>query len=645
MGASAAAQCGRQRRRTGAPAGGLLTAVLLALAARPAPGLINPRFTPVHLVEQSGLILRVRLSPAGKAGRLKVEVLKAVKGKAAQEGFAIDLTRTDAARAAAFRKRIGDRHRTGLLFTGRYREEGGEAEPDNGVTGLLHVCGRWHRLYKPQRAAVWLFDTEESRMEACFAGGTDMLGRMVDYILSDPRAFVPVTDGVGWRRPERIGRVAGTVHGAAVVDPAGEGRWMLFVLSEGGDRLWRRAEDGRFDDVGGRLKLASRSAAAAWGDFTGSGRLDLLSWDRAAWTLWSAAPNGTLKPTALPLRTKGPCLHVAALDGGGRRCCALISTPGMPILLRPRDEGGWDETPLSADAGGYEKAAAPLGRAAACLAADLDGDHAADVLQPFERGVVIFPGRSPGRFGRPVASREVGAGPGRAAAFVGDYDADGLLDVFCAGEGGCRIWQNRGRLRFEEALHHSGEAAYITKPMASGGATCDVTNDGRQDFLVRYADRAPQVFFNRGFRSFGHAHGLDVQENELLTEAEKGTRAGAVADLDGDGAQDMVVVLPDGAVWAFLREPPAGAAPSLAVALPPDGPLSGPVTVTGWQARRCLGAWNVRRGTSEAFFARDVKGPITVRWALPGGKTQEKKVIVLKPTRFVLPIGGGKAGR
>ena len=194
-------------------------------------------------------------------------------------------------------------------------------------------------------------------------------------------------------------------------------------------------------------------------------------------------------------------------------------------------------------------------------------------------------------------------------------------------------------------MHLSGEAAYITKPMAFGGLTCDVNNDGRQDFLVHYANRPPQVFFNRGFRSFGHAHGLDVQENELLAKAEQGTRAAAVADLNRDGAQDMVVVLPDGEVWAFFRQAPAGAAPSLAVALPADGPLTGPVTVTGWQAKRCLGAWNVVRGTAEAFFAPEVKGPITVRWTPPGGKAQEKKVIVLKPTRFVLPLGGRRTGR
>ncbi|MGB2819463.1 MAG: VCBS repeat-containing protein, partial [Phycisphaerae bacterium] len=285
------------------------------------------------------------------------------------------------------------------------------------------------------------------------------------------------------------------------------------------------------------------------------------------------------------------------------------------------------------------------GKAAACVVADLDGDRLADVLQPFEKGAMVFRGQSAGRFDSPVACGQVGTGAGRARALLGDYDADGLLDVFIASDSGCCIWQNRGRLSFEEAMHRSGEAGYITKPMALDGMTCDINNDGRQDFLVNYADRAPQVFFNRGFRSFGHAHGLDVQENELLAKADKGTGAGVVGDFNRDGAQDMIVVLPDGELWCFFRNTAAGPAPSLRVALPADGAVTGPVTVTGWQGKRCLGAWNVVRGTSEAFLARDVKGPITVRWTLPGGEAQEKNVIVLRPTRFVLPMSESRAGR
>jgi hypothetical protein len=227
---------------------------------------------------------------------------------------------------------------------------------------------------------------------------------------------------------------------------------------------------------------------------------------------------------------------------------------------------------------------------------------------------------------------------------VGDYDHDGLLDVFVAGEAGCGIWQNRGRLKFEEALEQSGEAAYITKPAAFGGVTCDINNDGRQDFLVSYTRSAPQLFFNRGFRSFGHAHGVDLHEKALLAKASKGTSAGVVADFDGDGAQDMIVVLPDGEAWAFFRKVAGGSALSLSVALPADGTVTGPVSVTGWQGKRCLGTWNVVRGTSEAFFAPETKGPVTLRWTMPGGKAQEKKVVVLKPTRFALPVAGRKPG-
>ena len=71
-----------------------------------------------------------------------------------------------------------------------------------------------------------------------------------------------------------------------------------------------------------------------------------------------------------------------------------------------------------------------------------------------------------------------------------------------------------------------------------------------------------------------------------------------------------------------------------------SGPVTGPVRVIGWQEKRCLGAWNVVRGTGEAFFARQTKGPITVRWRTPGGTAQNKRVIVLRPSRFELPGPG-----
>jgi hypothetical protein len=141
----------------------------------------------------------------------------------------------------------------------------------------------------------------------------------------------------------------------------------------------------------------------------------------------------------------------------------------------------------------------------------------------------------------------------------------------------------------------------------------------------------PQLFFSRGFRCFGYAITLDP----IVPNAEKGQQAGLVADLDGDGVQDCALVLLDGelsvAFGAFEQETRF----SVVAELPLGGPCVGPVTVTGWQDKRCLGAWNVAAGSSKAFFGLTAAGPCLMRWSLPGGEPQRKEVIAEREGKSV----------
>ena len=176
--------------------------------------------------------------------------------------------------------------------------------------------------------------------------------------------------------------------------------------------------------------------------------------------------------------------------------------------------------------------------------------------------------------------------------------------MLCVNSDGVTLWQNEGGGKFAETLRLSGEIEYRSK---SGGIECqvgDINNDGRQDALIAYAAMTPQLFFNRGFRSFGHAHTLDLGEQHLLEVAEQGQQSACLGDFDGDGAQDMVLALNNGEIWAFFRENDDHEARSVVAALPVTGQYKGPVAVTGWMGKRCLGAWNVLPGVSQAFFGR-----------------------------------------
>jgi hypothetical protein len=569
---------------------------------------------------------------------------------------------------------------------------GGQTPAQGPAAALLHVAGRWFRFKKSGPA--WRLEVEDVPMQGCWAGSTDMLLRAVAYILADPDAAVPVTVDAAWAGHRQVGRVGGAVSGTMAVDLEGRGGLCLFVSSEGGDRLfaWNR-EKKALEDVTAAWRLASSSVAAAWGDFDGDGRLDLASWDGERVALWLQTGPGLLdgprqvwagekdspaEKTHRFVSPKGPKVArqegrrdsprrgaaqkrngesfpphrgvffaLSALDVGLRgRAGLLATTAAGPVLLTPGEAGRWAASPLPKPTA--DQAGADLVPTAACLAADFDGDDVCDVLLPLAGAALLYAGEKPGVFAAPKVLAGVGTGPGRAGACLGDFDADGLLDVFLATEQGCLLWQNRGGGRFEEMLQQAGEVAYIARPRSVACATGDVNNDGRQDVLILYADRPPQVFFNRGFRSFGHAHEVDLQERELLAASDQGQQAGLLADFTGDGAQDMALVLRDGTVWLFPRAVAGRPALAVRAALPVGGPTAGPIRVLGFSGDRALGAWNVLPGTAEAFFGREVPGPCRIRWRLPGGGPgapgQERQAIAESgPVRVLLvPPGAGK---
>ncbi len=648
-----------------------LSWLLLALAPA-ATALINPKFTPIDLVAQSERILQLEAGPAPADGAVPLRLVKCLKGAALKTAPTLDLSQTAKPQADAFRETVGREGKPlGLLFIGKLGQEAGDGaagEPqDQKAIAFLSVRGLWFRLVEGPNGA-WLLDARDDKMQSCWAGGTDMLLRAVDYIQADPRATVPAKAGVAWGEKKKVATLDGKAHGMIMVslvprlaspavprnpgdakDPGTDARSdkptvapaLLHILCETGDRLfqWDAGKETLLD-VTAKHKLGAKSHAAAWGDFSADGRLGLASWDGHSLRLHLQKEDGTFEPKGAGIELKDGCIGLSVLDVGVKgRMGILVSTRAMPQLFIPDAAGVLKPAPLLVGSAGFSPSSSPsqerpegrtpneesLGAARACLVADFDGDAVADILQPFEKGALFYKGVKPGLFAPPQVLKGIGTGPGTAGAFLGDFDADGLLDVFVAAEEGCHLWHNLGGGKFEEALGFAGEAAYITKPKGLGGATGDINNDGRQDILILYEDRPPHIFFNRGFQAFGHAHELDIEEHNLLPESAQGQQAGILADLDGDGAQDLALVLANGDVWVILRESepqPVG----VRVGLAPGGSCGGPVTVAGTSGHQALGAWNVVAGTAEAFFARPAPGPIVIRWQFPGGKPQERTI-------------------
>ncbi len=609
----------------------LAAALLLSASAL---ALINENFTPIHLTTKSELVLVVTLTPSDKKGIVKTKILAVLKGKKPKAAPIIDLSITvHQEQAKSIKKTIkmlGDA--PALIFIGR--------NEDDNEGAYLHFGGRWvHMDENPEQKGSWDMDQIDAKMEGTWAGGTDMLIKMIKLVLKDDELDIPCNAGARWSEKIKAGKVAGTISNVQAVDLTGNGINLLHVSSSAGDRLFKYdPKEGTFDDLTAKSKLAAKSRAAVWGDFNADGRLDLASYDGKSISIWLQKADKTFAVPAKAIHSVEKCLALATVDAGvAGKPGILVSSAGAPVLLVPGKGGAFTAKALKAD----KALIKGFGKAGRCLVADFDGDRKADILQTAAKASVFYKGKGKGSFAPGVKSM-VALGAGRAGGYVGDWDQDGRLDIFFGAEDYCRLWHNKGadkkgNLVFRSMLGISGEIAYISKPGAFGGVVCDVNNDGLQDFFILYQKMAPQIFFNRGFRSTGHAHLMDLAEKELLPESAEGQQAGTVADITDDGAQDMVVVLMSGDIWVFPREMDDDSALCVKVVLPLGKGFTGPVTVTGSVKTRSLGAWNVMSGTSEAFFGRVDDDVVTVKWQLPGGKEQKRTVKVKdKPVRIVI---------
>jgi hypothetical protein len=223
----------------------------------------------------------------------------------------------------------------------------------------------------------------------------------------------------------------------------------------------------------------------------------------------------------------------------------------------------------------------------------------------------------------------------------------GVVDVALLARNEKQQWQNQSYVTGELAYHGGAN-----QPKIVGVAPADINGDGRQGVALLYADRKPLLFFNRGFGCFGWARELDpdgfVGEGATMagagattpreplkgwTALEAGQAAGALLDLNGDNAPDLLAVAAGTQeAWVLYGENQAG------------GPLrwlqvsaAAPVTVTVRDRDRVAGMYVVRPGMPAAI-ARPQAGAVTLEWMDAAGKPASQKVVIIKPlTRVALP--------
>ena len=157
-------------------------------------------------------------------------------------------------------------------------------------------------------------------------------------------------------------------------------------------------------------------------------------------------------------------------------------------------------------------------------------------LPPEQTGVrTDNPYDDPAMWGRHYREFSLGAiGSGVA---IGDYDGDGLPDIFVVGKTGPNhLFRNLGNFHFEDVTERAGVAGPpFTGAWKQGAAFADVNNDGKLDLYVCRFGAPNLLYINQGdgtFKEEAAARGLALSDSSGMA---------AFCDYDRDGWLDVFI--------------------------------------------------------------------------------------------------------
>ncbi len=362
--------------------------------------------------------------------------------------------------------------------------------------------------------------------------------------------FTDVTDAAG-------AGVGGCGMGAAWGDYDGDGRLDLVITRFGTNVLLRNAGDGSFADVSAESGVGNEDgfwAGASWGDHDGDGDVDLyvtgyvryrhdpLVAGRTSFQYGAVLPF-TLNPSSYP-----PDRNLLLVNEGGRFRDAAAAA-------------GVDNT---------------LGRSLSASWCDFDNDRRPDLYVANDiSDNAMYWNRGDGSFVDVSHSAWVADYRGAMGLAAGDWDADGDLDIFVT------HWIAQENALYEnlldrmpptdaEPMHFIDQADMFGLGQIAldyigwGTGFADFDNDGRLDLFVANGSTFPVekdptllvpmrnlLFWNggrdRGFFEIGTVAGAPFAVENVA-------RGSAHADYDGDGDLDIVVAVNGGEARLLRNE-------------------------------------------------------------------------------------------
>ncbi|MEX1244349.1 MAG: CRTAC1 family protein [Thermoanaerobaculia bacterium] len=468
-------------------------------------------------------------------------------------------------------------------------------------------------------------------------------------------------------------------------------------------RLFHNSGSGRFEDVTARsgVRACGLGMGAFWTDLDGDGRLDLYLTNVGPNAVWWNRGDGTFeqgRDTGL----EDPLFSVGAgfldADGDGRVDVAvgnyLDTTPEWEVAQPPfelrvpedytgqpsrlyRNLGGRKFRDVTQESGLTVPPAEMKTLGVAVL--DYDGDARPDLYFVNDRiSNRLFRNRGDGRFEEVTAETGAGvlgdhprAGMGAAVGDPFGDERDSLLVTNFGAEENS-LYRNVEGTLFEDAGKPSGVAGSGMRSVRWGTHFADFDNDGWVDLYAVGGHLAPRrvrtlghyrngtgkaAYVDAGDRAYAQPSVLLrnlgggrfedwTPRSGSLARLRMAGRGAAVADIDGDGGLDLVVVDIDGPVRVFAN---ALESRQSWIAIEPRGaggttPLETRVRVrTGgrWQSQAFRVSPSYASGSLVPLhFGLGEAGTveeIEVRW--PSGRTQSFRDVPARRTWRIAPGG------
>lgn len=353
-----------------------------------------------------------------------------------------------------------------------------------------------------------------------------------------PPAMTPV-------QPETFA-VPGSLSNAWA-DFDGDGDPDLSVSLKGGELRLYRNDGGRFTNVSAAVGLPGADGGEyrglAWGDYDGNGQLDLYAgsalpkmpsrlYRQQGGRFTNVAPELGLELTGRSSRQN----NWVDIDGDGD--VDLFTTDRIGVNKLFRNDGG-RFTQIFADA--------PITSAQSTVGAcwlDYDADGDLDLFLANQSGKQDQLWRNEGTAGFTDVAPALGVhSPGRArteggvGCAIGDFDNNGILDIFVPNYGRNALWRGLPGGRFEAAAAPMG---VDVDNHAVGAAFGDYDNDGLIDISVMsYHGNPPnQEPENALFHNEGPRFVNVIDAKSSLNAGDHGT---AWVDFDGDGDLDLSI--------------------------------------------------------------------------------------------------------